>query len=135
MKLRILAAALLLALSCMTAPAWADPVDPVSQLLKTRACVGCNLQGADLKNADLRGVNLSQADLRRADLTGALMMSVNLTDANLEEANLRGAGLLVVNFTRANLRGANISGTSPDSSIFCNTIDPIGQEINRDCPS
>jgi uncharacterized protein YjbI with pentapeptide repeats len=54
-----------------------------------------------LKEADLRGVNWSQADLTKADLRGANLSGANLRGANLSGANLRGA----------NLSGANLIGT------------------------
>jgi uncharacterized protein YjbI with pentapeptide repeats len=47
--------------------------------------------GANLREADLRGVDMWRADLRRVDLR----------DANLQEADLRGADL-----TEANIKSA-----------------------------
>jgi uncharacterized protein YjbI with pentapeptide repeats len=63
-----------------------------------------NLQ---LRGADLRGINLSQADLRGADLSKANLREVNLSGANLAEAQLNEADL-----SSANLEGANLSETS-----------------------
>jgi hypothetical protein len=58
-----------------------------------------NLAEADLHGADLRDANLTQAHLTGADLTGA-----NLTGADLGQADLQGAVL-----TDAVLRGADLS--------------------------
>ena len=58
---------------------------------------------ADLRNADLRSVDLSGAYLRSADFRGA-----NLLNADLSGADLRGAYLLNANLLNADLRGANL---------------------------
>jgi beta-lactamase regulating signal transducer with metallopeptidase domain len=61
---------------------------------------GKNLRGARLAGADLRGANLEGADLRDTDLSGA-----NLREANLKNARLGGALLDAANLRKANLRG------------------------------
>lgn len=68
----------------------------VERLKTTLQCPDCNLreaqlgglplQNAQLQNADLAGAVLYGADLRGADLTGAI-----LNDADLEMADLTGA--------------------------------------------
>jgi uncharacterized protein YjbI with pentapeptide repeats len=97
--------------------------DPLSQLLSTRQCVGCNLQGVDLERADLRGVNLSNAnltgaDLEKADLSDANLSGANLTNADLEEANLTGANLQNANLTRADLEDANLTNANVTGANF-----------------
>ena len=65
---------------------------------------------ANLRWADLRGANLSEADLSGADLRWA-----NLREANLSEADLRGA----------DLRWANLSGADLDYSclpLWCGSL-------------
>ncbi|ACF16667.1 Conserved hypothetical protein [Salmonella phage epsilon34] len=52
-----------------------------------------DLCGADLRDADLRGANLRGADLRDADLRGANLRDADLCDADLCGANLRDAYL------------------------------------------
>ncbi len=94
-----------------------------------RNCPGCNLAGADLKeielvNANLAGADLSRADLRysnlrRANLAGADLSNARLTYANLPGADMRGcnlrnadlsgANLLLADLTGADLTGANMS--------------------------
>jgi uncharacterized protein YjbI with pentapeptide repeats len=59
-----------------------------------------------LKEANLSGADLIEANLREADLRGA-----DLWGANLREADLRGAKLWGANLRGANLNGANLSGT------------------------
>ena len=47
-----------------------------------------NLKGADLRKADLRGVDIWRANLRGADLRGAYLRGADLWRANLREAKL-----------------------------------------------
>ena len=63
-----------------------------------------NLKETDLRRVDLRGTNLRVADLREADLRGA-----NLIGADLIDANLRGADLICADLSEADLRRANLS--------------------------
>ncbi|MCD8485605.1 MAG: pentapeptide repeat-containing protein [Desertifilum sp.] len=108
----------------LVAPAFAENVEHVRQLLSTKECSGCdltnaglrlaNLTRADLRGADLSGVNLDQADLTGADLsganlTGAVLFRTNLTGVNLTGANLTGANLNGAYLAHANLSGANLS--------------------------
>lgn len=64
---------------------------------------GADLSSADLREANLRRVDLSEANLRRADLRGAV-----LADATLRGASLRGASLEFVQLRRADLRDADL---------------------------
>ena len=43
-------------------------------------CSGINVNGTDLRNANLSGVNLNQADLSFVDLAGANLSNANLKD-------------------------------------------------------
>ena len=61
------------------------------------------LSGADLRWANLSGVDLSGVDLHRADLSGADLSWADLHRADLSGADLRGADL-----SWADLRGANL---------------------------
>ena len=62
-----------------------------------------DLQGADLREADLREADLRGADLREADLRGA-----NLWEADLRRADLRGANLWEADLLGADLREAGL---------------------------
>ena len=74
---------------------------------------GANLSEANLRGADLRGANLSEANLRGADLSEA-----NLSEADLRGANLRGANLGDADLRDADLRGANLRGADLDYSCY-----------------
>lgn len=111
-QINIVLTALLIPLG-WTAPTFAvNPAD-LQQLLETRACQGCDLQGADLREAHLIGADLRDANLQGAILAGANLEGADLTGANLEGANLtntflNSADLTNVNFAHANLRDANL---------------------------
>jgi hypothetical protein len=87
-----------------------------------------NLKGADLSRPDLRDANLSRADLRGANLNRANLFKADLRGANLRGANLRGANLSRANLreadlSRADLSWANLSGARGVISI---SFDPRG---------
>ena len=71
-----------------------------------------SLRKADLREADLSGLDLSTADLREADLGGADLRLARLRLGNLSGANLPGARLRAADLSGANLTGANLSGTN-----------------------
>ncbi|MEM9927367.1 MAG: pentapeptide repeat-containing protein [Cyanobacteria bacterium P01_D01_bin.50] len=76
-----------------------------------------NLQRVDLRNSDLCGACLHGTDLYRANLDGALLCQSNLYEVNLQEASLKGANLAgsIINkglLYGANLRDANLCGAS-----------------------
>ncbi|NER33086.1 MAG: hypothetical protein F6J93_03240 [Oscillatoria sp. SIO1A7] len=73
-------------------------------------------RNADLRGADLRQVNLSEADLqgsylRWAELQGAMLDNANLTWADLQRANLSDASLNKAMLSEANLRSCNLQWT------------------------
>jgi hypothetical protein len=51
---------------------------------------------ADLRGANLSGMDLSDADMSRTDLCGANLSRTNLTDADMSGANLSGARNIAV---------------------------------------
>ncbi len=85
-------------------------------------CPSCDLSEANLEGANLRGANLSNSNLEGANLKGAYLSNSNLKGANLEgadlwkanlfKANLKGADLKGANLYKANLRGANLTGAN-----------------------
>ncbi|MFK3182588.1 pentapeptide repeat-containing protein [Salmonella enterica subsp. enterica serovar Weltevreden] len=71
-----------------------------------------DLCGADLRDADLRGADLCGADLRDADLRGANLRGANLRDADLCGADLRDAYLCGAYLRDADLCGADLRGAN-----------------------
>jgi uncharacterized protein YjbI with pentapeptide repeats len=92
-----------------------------------------NLQSANFKSADLKHVNLQGSNLRGANLS-----NTDLRWANLSGADLSGAKLLLANLSHTNLRSAkNLTRTKLGGAMFCQTLLPLGLEIDpdRDCKS
>lgn len=106
----------------------------ISQLLKTKQCPGCKLDGATLKGADLKGANLQGAELSRADLSGAdlreadLIQGVNLQGADLVKANPNGADLSGAILSGAKLRSANLDGANLEDAVDLNK--PLSTQVN-----
>ncbi|MET7398795.1 pentapeptide repeat-containing protein [Dactylosporangium sp. NPDC005572] len=71
-----------------------------------------DLTCANLRDAVLDGVDLTQADLTGADLQGASLRGADLTQADLGGADLRGAHLDDADLTQADLSGSDARGTS-----------------------
>lgn len=100
-------------------------------------CPGCDLHNQNLEGRDLRGANLVNADLSRTRLDGANLSNANLSGANLSEvqasgalfinANLQGAHLTLGNFYKANFSGANILGATRTNANFTRAIWVNGQ--------
>jgi hypothetical protein len=67
-------------------------------------------QGADLRDAYLRGADLQGANLQDAYLQDAYLRGANLQDAYLQDAYLRGANLQDADLQDANLQGAYLRG-------------------------
>ena len=81
---------------------------------------------ADLRKANLRGVDLEKAQLQESNLQGADLQGANLQEANLQGAQLQGAQLREANLQGADLRGAqlqesDLQGAYLQRAIFCNT--------------
>lgn len=74
-------------------------------------CMGANLQGSALTNADLRWTNFRGANLRKADLTGSVLWGSILTNADLTGADLSHADLTGVDLVGADLTSAIVDGT------------------------
>lgn len=85
-----------------------------ARLLKVIGLANADLRGADLEGMDLRQINLSRADLQFASLSRADFENCNLyfsklEHANLNKANLKKANLEGASFWSANLKEANLS--------------------------
>ena len=85
---------------------------------------------ADLRDANLRGTDLSGANLRDADLRSADLSGADLWGAYLRDTNLRGADLRDANLRDANLRGADLRGADLRDAYLMNT-DLSGADLRR----
>ncbi len=65
---------------------------------------------ANLRHVDLSNANLGGADLRNADLRDAAMAFANLLGARLCDAKMPGTQLVAATLRRADLTGADLSG-------------------------
>jgi len=73
--------------------------------------MGADLNGADLREANLSGADLREANLNETNLSGALLMGANLKRANLSGADLSGADLRGTSLIRTVIDKAKISGS------------------------
>ena len=97
---------------------------------------GVNLEGADLKEVNLKGANLEGADLTAVNLQGAILQNAILKSVKLDKANLIGSDLRDVDFNgieldsvrldKANVQGAKFNG----SRIYWGQVDLIGEPIS-----
>jgi hypothetical protein len=80
-----------------------------------------NNRNADLRRADLAGLNLvesdfSGADLRDSDVTQSNLFRANLSNANLVGVNFSQSSLFAANLELANLSNANLKGAEIDQA-------------------
>ena len=68
-----------------------------------------DLRDCDLRNINIYKANLSNALLNGVDLRGAVLRAINLQNANLHNADLRGAELTFGNLKSARFQNANLS--------------------------
>lgn len=102
-----------------------------------------SLGGANLQGADLTGAELSRADARGANFRASDLSNTKLTDTDFRGANLSGADLRFSRLSATDFRGAVLENADMRNAVveswrdrdalFCQTIDPAGQELNRDC--
>jgi hypothetical protein len=97
-------------------------IEHLKRLLKERECYGCNLRNADLRALNLIGANLSNANLSNANLTAVNLAGANLSNANLSNANLLGANIIDVNLTKVNLTNTNFTYANLAESNFTESI-------------
>jgi uncharacterized protein YjbI with pentapeptide repeats len=98
----------------------ADPkkLDAVKQTLNLR---GLNLEGAVFLNADLRKVDLTDAQLQGASLAGAQLQGAILDSAQLQGATLDWAKLQGANLNKAKLQSANLDNATLQGATLSRT--------------
>lgn len=127
---------------CLSGSAAAYDSDDLAILLAAKACLGCDLRGADLskqnlvranlKWSDLSAADLRGADLSAADLTGAILENAKITDARLEGAKLEGARLVGTELHAAHLTGADLRWADMshlDADFDLEFVDLVGVQL------
>ncbi|RCJ36987.1 hypothetical protein A6770_15295 [Nostoc minutum NIES-26] len=66
-------------------------------------------QRLDLRNIDIKGANLFQANLQKAIFTGSNLQMADLNEAKLQESDLHGAYLVDASLRVAQLQGAKLN--------------------------
>ncbi|MFC1832973.1 pentapeptide repeat-containing protein, partial [Thermodesulfobacteriota bacterium] len=105
----------------------------IDNLVRTNACAGCNLTGADLNRMILTGADLSGANLSGATFFLADLSEANLSGANLRDAKFGGADLANADLRGADLRGALLDGAFIQGSIMDGSV-VEGQPVASDLP-
>ncbi len=82
---------------------------------------GINLSGANLEQADLRGANLIRANLSGSQLEDSYLNEASLDDANLDHCGLSRAILLKTSLINANLKRADLTKTYLSGSLLLNS--------------
>jgi uncharacterized protein YjbI with pentapeptide repeats len=102
------------AVACATALAAHQPANPehVEKLKTTLQCPAC-----DLREAQLGGLQLENAQLQNADLAGAVLYGANLRGADLTGAILNEADLELADLTGA--IGATLGAAKTDDRTKC----------------
>ena len=72
---------------------------------------GANLKGAELNLTDLKNANLEEVQLQGANLKGVRLQGANLQNANLQNADLGGTELQGANLQNASLQNAELRRT------------------------
>jgi beta-lactamase regulating signal transducer with metallopeptidase domain len=73
-------------------------------------CLGCDLEGRDLRGIDLHGLSLMGDDLRGADLRGVNLAAVTFVGVDLRNARIDGANLKDASLNGCDLRGLDLRG-------------------------
>lgn len=86
-------------------------------LLKTKECVGCNLEGVNLEHVALRGADLHYSNLHNAKMRFARLHSANLNGADLSGADLRSVDLRSADMRYTALVGAIVKNADLRGAI------------------
>ena len=101
--------------------AQAQNADHIQQLIQTQKCPNCDLRNADLKGIVLIEADLSGAKLSHANLSNAVLIGSDFTGADLSNADLNHADLSATNFEKADLSDANLTSVDLEGTKFGQT--------------
>ena len=100
----------------------AENLDHIRQLLSTKQCQRCDLQGASLVMANLQSASLTNANLQQANLSRVNLIGADLRNAKLAGSSLSGANLGGADLTGADLRNTDLRGTVFTGAILTGTL-------------
>lgn len=100
----------------------AENLDHIRQLLSTKQCQSCDLQGASLVMANLQSASLSNANFQQANLSRVNLIGADLRNAKLAGSSLSGANLGGADLTGADLRNTDLRGTIFTGAILTGTL-------------
>jgi uncharacterized protein YjbI with pentapeptide repeats len=138
---------ILIALAVGT-PALAQNAAQIARVQSGQSCSGCNLFQADLSYHDLRNLDLSGSRLRQANLSLAIMDGGRFDGANLSVANLFGARfvgasfrnvdftdavLVGTYFNASNMAGANLTGANLSGAYLRDAHGLTQRQLDRAC--
>jgi uncharacterized protein YjbI with pentapeptide repeats len=116
--------------------AQAENLDHIRQLLATKECQRCDLQGASLVMANLQSANVQGANFQSANLSRVIFAGADLRNAKLAGASLSGANLGGADLTGADLRNTDLRGTIFTGAVLTNTkLDGAALQGAIDLPS
>lgn len=91
-------------------PVMAQDASNIAKVRDGNTCTRCNLFQADFSYQGIRNIDLSGSRLRQADLSLSTMDGVDFTDADLSVANLFGGRFSHARFVRADITSATLVG-------------------------
>ncbi|SFI55865.1 pentapeptide repeat-containing protein [Celeribacter neptunius] len=94
---------------------------------------GHDLRSAELKGLDLSGFSFEEADLRGVDFEGARLWNTSFEDANLKGADFKSADLSGTDFTGANMRGVTLSHALLSGTVLSGARHLSAAELARAC--
>jgi hypothetical protein len=98
---------------------WREEYPDVQPDLREADLSGFVLKEADLSETNLSGANLNGADLSSATLSDAFLNYAFLIRADLSGARLGGTIFTGANLSKASLMGADLSGTNLNNTFLC----------------
>lgn len=116
--MRSIAALVILALTLLALPAFAQNAGQIARVQGGASCPRCNLFQAELEGLQARGLNLSGSRLRQANLNLVVMNRTNFSGADMRDVDAYGAVLGGASFARANLANASFVGTYLEGANF-----------------
>ena len=89
-----------------------EKIDLTQSALQMADFSGAQCREAVFRKCDLAGSKFIEADLQRVNMAVARLSGADFSKANMESANLLGADLTRANFRGASLQGSNFSGAN-----------------------